>query len=370
MRNQKTNLDLKKPLLRPVTVLFFLFLIACKPTYTVEKMGIDNLMQKMMEENRLPSLSIAVSHKGKIVASKAMGYADLENKVEASTKSVYRVGSISKSITATMVMLLHQNGKLDLNAQVQEYCGEFPDKGVPISSKQLLSHLAGIRHYDFDNIEEEYYSLTRYKSSSDAMSIFKEDSLAVLPGSEYHYSSYGYSVLGCVIENIEKTSFEAALSQHIFNNADMHQSTVDYPEQIIPFRVKCYETLKDGTWENTRPVDLSNKFPGGGVLSTPTDLVKFANQLLENKLLNADVLKEMWTPQLDSKGNSIDYALGWRVSEDGTEVYHGGSSAGGTAYLYILPKEQLVVAFACNSGEWSTSRHEFVQQVARLYTSK
>ncbi|WP_350285219.1 serine hydrolase [uncultured Croceitalea sp.] len=70
---------------------------------------------------------------------------------------------------------------------------------------------------------------------------------------------------------------------------------------------------------------------------------------------------------MDKNGNPINYALGWRVSDDASEVYHGGSSAGGTAYLYIQPEKKLIIAFACNSGDWSTSRHKFVQQLASLY---
>ncbi len=325
-------------------------------------------IEQAMEENKLPSLSIAVSYKGDVVFAEALGFSNIENKVKASAKSVYRVGSISKSITATQIMLLKQQGKIDINTFIMDYCGAFPDKGVLITSKQLLSHLGGIRHYNFNSpdLKKEYYSLTRYSSSAHSLDIFKTDSLVSNPGTKHHYSSYGYSILGCIIENIEKTSFQKAIKKNIFNLVKMNQSTVDIPEQIIPYRVSAYERLRDGTWANTPPVDLSNKYPGGGILSTPTDLVKFGNSLLQFQILNKESTEEMWTPLSTSNGSSTNYALGWRVSDDKKEIYHGGSSAGGTSYLYIRPEEQLVIAF-CSNSSWSNSRHEFVQKLATLF---
>ncbi len=363
MKTQKTNRSTR--FMSMALMIVFFAMNSCAQSETTHKKA-KLLIQQAINENKLPSLSVAISYKGDVVFAEALGFSNVENKVKADAKSVYRVGSISKSITATLIMILKQQGKIDINAPVQDYCNSFPDKSVLITSKQLLSHLGGIRHYDFNNIDKEYYSLTRYSSSTHALDIFKMDSLVSVPSTKHHYSSYGYSILGCIIEKIEKTTFKLALEKNIFNHAKMNQSTVDIPEQIIPYRTNAYETLKDGTWENTRPVDLSNKFPGGGVLSTPTDLVKFGNSLLRYQLINKESTKEMWNPLNTADGTPTNYALGWRVSDDKKEIYHGGSSAGGTAYLFIMPEEHLVVAF-CSNSSWSNSRHEFVQKLATLF---
>ena len=316
-------------------LLLFFSLYSCKEKNFEDVSRIQMLLEKTMEENNLPSLSIAIGYKDSIRLAKALGYADLENKVSANAETVYRVGSLSKSLTATLIMRLWENKKIDIDSNVRKYCPSFPDKGTVITSRQLLTHLGGIRHYDFDNIDKEYYSIRRYDSSLEALDIFKNDSLVAWPGVKHHYRSYGYSILGCAIENLENSSFEHAIVKNIFQTAHMEDSYLDYPERLVPNRARLYETLENGAWSNSRFVDLSNKFPGGGILSTPSDLVKFGNSLLE------------------------DY----------TVFYHGGSSAGGTAYLYIVPEKELVVAFATNTGsdQWSTSRHEFVQLIAELF---
>lgn len=350
-------------------LLVFFSLFSCGEKNSDDVSKIQMLLKRTTEENNLPSLSIAIGYKDSIRFAEAIGYADMENKVSATPKTVYRVGSISKSLTATVIMKLRESKRIDIDSNIRKYCPSFPDKGTMITSRQLLAHLGGIRHYDFDNIEKEYYSIKRYGSSLEALNIFKNDSLVVRPGVKHHYSSYGYSILGCAIENLAKSSFEHAITKNIFQPANMGDSYLDYPERLIPNRARLYETVENGAWSNSRFVDLSNKFPGGGILSTPTDLVKFANTLLSGNILNRDSLKEMWEEQLTKDGQKTQYTLGWRVSEDYTEFYHGGSSAGGTAYLYVVPEKELVVAFATNtgSGQWSSSRHEFVQQIAELF---
>ncbi len=339
-------------------------LFNCTSQSLVKDEKFNDYINKTLKENSLPSLSIAVSRKNKTIFTSAYGYADLEHKVKATTESVYRIGSVSKTITSALIMILNEKGKLDIEAPIQNYCTLFPNKRGVVNSKLLMSHQAGIRNYAS---VEEFYSSKRYKSSSDAISIFKEDPLIANPGTKYSYSSYGYSILGCAIEHVLDNSFEIALEDYIFKIANMKNTEMDYSETIILNRVNGYEKLGDGTHKNSPYVDLSNKFPGGGILSTPTDLVKFGNALLNNKLVNKKSLQEMWKPQNTINGKSTNYAFGWRISDDQREIYHGGSSAGGTAYIYIKPEEELVIAFTANLSSWSQSRHEFAQQLAEFF---
>ncbi|UII74514.1 beta-lactamase family protein [Flagellimonas sp. HMM57] len=327
----------------------------------------NQLLKQTIQKNNLPSLSIAVAKQGQLIYASAQGFADLELKVPATPESVYRIGSISKSISAVLTMVLLEKGKLKIDAPIQTYCRSFPDKGVSISLKQLLTHQGGIRHYKFDKIEEEYFSITRYSSSEEATSIFKNDTLIARSGTKHFYSTYGYTLIGCAIESLTNTSFEEALKKYIFDVAQMNNTELDYYDEIIPDRAKTYNVEKDGSFKNTRQVDLSNKFPGGGILSTPTDLVKFGNALLDHRLLNSSTREKMWKEQKTTNGESTNYALGWRVSNDEKQIFHGGSSAGGKSFLFIIPEEQLVVAFTTNSSSFSSSRLEFAQQIATLF---
>src|SRR5438067_1084124 len=128
-------------------------------------------------ESKLPSLSIAIGRAGKIIFSDAQGLADQENSVPASTQSIYRIGSITKTITATAVLQLAEAGKLNLDAQVQQFCPAFPVKQYPVTLRQLLAHLGGIRDYNYQRFEEEFLSAKRYASIADSLVVFSNDAL-------------------------------------------------------------------------------------------------------------------------------------------------------------------------------------------------
>jgi serine beta-lactamase-like protein LACTB, mitochondrial len=327
---------------------------------------IDSIIIAAIKKDNLPSLSITISKDDKTIFQKAYGFSDFENYVPASLQSVYRVGSVSKTMTAVIIMSLFERGLLNLNDTIQKYCPHFPEKNAPITIKQLLSHQSGIRNYSNEHFMEEYYSITRYPTSCDATSVFKNDTLMAAPGSRYLYTSYGYVLLGCLIENITGLTYEEALQKYVIDPAGMRQTTLDYPEKLIPFRVKPYEKNRDGSLKNAHSVDLSNKFPAGGILSTSVDMVRFGNALLNNKLLQKTTLDLMWTEQLTNSGKSTGYGLGWNTPDDKNEIFHGGASAGATAYIYILKKEKIVISFLTNTENWGDPRLKLAQDIANI----
>lgn len=320
-----------------------------------------------MERDRLPSLSIAVSREGKVLFTEAYGFADVENRVVATPQSVYRIGSITKTLTAVSIMVLAQNGTLDLDAPIQKYCPAFPEKELPITARLLLAHQGGVRDYDYQRFKKEFLSTTRYESLSDALSVFKNDPLVALPGAETHYSSFGYVLLGCALEGASGSPYDEVLKRRVLDPAGMTQTTLDYAERIVPYRVNGYGTAADRSWTNAVCVDLSDRFPAGGLLSTPRDLVAFGSALLGGRLVNPAALQTMWEAQHTAKGKVTPYGLGWRVSEDSNEVFHGGTSVGGSAYLYIRRDRKLVVALATNVEFWTEPRHELARRLADAF---
>ncbi len=336
-----------------------------KTTVTLED-KIDSIIITAIKKDHLPSISITISKDDETIFQKAFGFSDFENNVPASIQSVYRVGSVSKTMTAVIIMSLFERGLLSLDDPIQKYCSHFPKKNTPITIKQLLSHQSGIRNYSNENFMAEYYSITRYPTSCDAISVFKNDTLMAVPGSRYLYTSYGYVLLGCLIENITGLTYEEALQKYVINPAGMRQTTLDYPENLIPFRVKPYEKNKDGSLKNAQPVDLSNKFPAGGILSTSADMVRFGNALLNNKLLQKTTLDLMWTEQLTNSGKTTGYGLGWNTPVDRNEIFHGGASAGATAYIYILKKGKIVISFLTNTENWGDPRLKLARDIAKV----
>lgn len=329
-----------------------------------QDLGPTEIVASRMAEDRLPSLSVAIGRKGTIVYAAAFGLADLENSVTASTRTVYRIGSVSKTVTATAAMQLVERGRLALDASVQQYCSSFPDKGALITPRLLLAHLGGIRDYNYSRFTEEFLSSKRYASVGEALAVFKDDPLAAEPGTRHIYSSFGYGLLGCALEGASDVPFGDYVQANISRVAGMKQTRLDVPEEIVPYRARYYSKAEDGAWNHSPFVDLSDRFPAGGLLSTPSDLVAFGSALLDGRLLKKETLAAVSERQKTRSGEDVRYGLGWRLSELPGELFHGGTSVGGSAYLYLRVNSGTVVAFATNVDRWTEPRHDLARALA------
>ena len=330
---------------------------------------IEALIQAQMSQSKIPGLSLAVVSDGQIRYAKGFGVADLENSVTALPATVYRLGSLTKTITATAVMQLAEKGKLDLDAPVQKYCAAFPEKPWPITARQLLAHLAGVRDYNNQKFLEEYFSTRHYNSVTESLDIFKNDPLLQEPGTKFSYSTYGYNVLGCVIEGASAMSYEDYVRDNILKPAGMSQTTVDDVSRIIANRARGYGKTRDGVMRNTGLADTSNKTPAGGLISTIEDIGKFAIALHTDKLLSNATRTQMWTLQKTRDGQAIPYALGFRIAERNgmREVFHGGAAAGFSTFLYMLPDKNIAVVLMANLELLnSKQRDDVARQVADL----
>ncbi len=164
-------------------------------TGPIEQAG--NYVRDLMKKQSLPGFSAAVAIDGKLVWTEGFGEADLESHVPVRTTTKFRLGSVSKLLTAAAVARLYEDGRLDLDLPVQRYVPSFPQKQYPITTRQLAGHLAGIRHYrDSDPL----YSAKYYKTVLEGLTIFQDDPLLFEPGTKYEYSSYGYNLLSAVVE--------------------------------------------------------------------------------------------------------------------------------------------------------------------------
>jgi serine beta-lactamase-like protein LACTB, mitochondrial len=314
-----------------------------------------------------PGLALAVAVDGKIVYSEGFGYADLEERVPVWPTTKFRIGSISKPLTATALMQLVEAGKLDLDAPVQKYVPSFPDKGSPITVRMVAGHLAGIRHYHGDEMNIQRH----YDNVLEGLKIFENDPLVSPPGTKFNYSSYGFNLLSAVIESASGEPFLAYMQDHVFTPMGLVHTAADQNTQIIEQRSRFYELAKDGHQENAPYVDNSYKWAGGGFLSTAEDLVRFGSTMLQPGFLQAETLKTMFTPQKTKTGEPIEYGIGWFIhkSHSGQSVYeHSGGSVGGTSQLILYPATHVVVALVTNlsGGTW---KGEEVEAVAEKFAS-
>ena len=312
--------------------------------------GTIAIVQSRIEAARtrlgVPGVAVAVVAREQLVWSAAFGEADLENDVPVRTDTMFRLASVSKPITATAVLQLAERGRLDLDAPVQRYVPAFPEKPWPVTSRLLLAHLGGLRHYR----EGEFGSTRRYLSASEALGIFADDPLAHEPGTRFLYTSYGYNLLGCAVEGASGQPFLDYLRANVFEPAGMFTARDDDTLALIPHRAQGYVKSAMGELRNSALADTSNKVPGGGLCATVEDVARFAMALQGGVLLGKDSLGRMLARQKTKDGKPVGYGLGFFLTErDGVkEAWHTGGQQRVSNVLYLQPERRVAVVLLTN----------------------
>jgi serine beta-lactamase-like protein LACTB len=251
---------------------------------------------------------VGVSKNSNFVYTKGFGYSDVENCVRALPHTVVRIASISKPITCLIGAKLWEQGTLDIDKPISEYLA--PDgvpsllyKGKPqtITTRQLMAHTAGIRHYKNeidenckasnpdhihssksykDTLCNEFYMNRNFKTTQDALQLFLKDELLFEPGKGYLYSTFGYTMLSAVLEKASKNTPFPRLLVELFRKLDMNETYLDVNDTIVPYRAKHYLRDSNKRLVNVPYVDVSYKYGGGGILSNVYDLCKLGNKLV------------------------------------------------------------------------------------------
>lgn len=304
------------------------------------------LLLDRMEEQSVPGLSVAVGVDGEIVWEEGFGWADLENRVPVWPSTRFRIASISKSLTAGAVGRLVEEGRLDLDGPVQRYVPSFPEKRWPVTTRLLGGHLAGVRHYR----DREFESMAHYDNVLDALEIFANDTLLHQPGSAYEYSTYGWNLISAVVQGAAGEPFLDYMRREVFDAAGMRETVAEHVDSLIYHRSRAYVRTRDGRLINAPYVDNSNKWAGGGFLSTAADLVRYAFAYLGGEFLEPATVEMLWASQRTLAGERTDYGIGWRENTEGGRriVSHTGGAVGGTTVLVIYPEEEVVVAILTN----------------------
>ena len=303
------------------------------------------LIEKMMAAHRAPGASFAVGLGGQIVWSEGFGYSDVENQVKALPETAYRTASIGKAMTATAALELVEQHKLDLDVPIQTYCPRFPEKQWPVTARALISHTSGIRHYEGPNVDAELFNTHHYEHVSDSLDMIKDDPLKQQPGEDMLYTTWGYVVLGCVLEGASHEEYRAFMRRTIFDPAGMTVTRDDDPRAIIPNRARGY-IIEAGELKNSRWSDLSSKMAAGGWVSTAPDLVRFMHTWMAGRLVSPATMKMMLEPYKLRSGTIDNFGLGFFIDD-----YHGmkaGLYGGGTAQvsalIFFVPEKKLAVA--------------------------
>lgn len=303
-----------------------------------------------MAKHRIVGLSVAVARNGAVVWSEGFGLADVEQGVPVTPLTRFRIGSVSKVLTAAAVGRLVESGRLDLDAPVQRYVPSFPSKPWPITTRQLAGHLAGIRHYR-DEENGVLKGAPHFSSVTAGLALFANDPLLFEPGTKYSYSSYGWNLVAAAIEGASKQEFLTVMQREVFDPLGLRHTGADHPFELVPNRTRFYRRAEDGRLLHEPYVDSSYKWAGGGFLSTAEDLVRFGAAHLRPGFLKAETLAMMQTTQHVKSGEATNVGIAWRIGQDaqGRRVlHHRGAIAGGRTILMLYPESQTVVAIMAN----------------------
>jgi CubicO group peptidase (beta-lactamase class C family) len=309
-----------------------------------------------LSEQNLPGLSVAVGVGDELVWAEGFGWADLDKRVSVTTNTRFRIGTASKVLTSAAVGLLLEKDRLKLDEEIQSYVPEFPKKQWPVTLRQLMGHLAGVKT---DGGDEGPLFSERCERPVEGLKVFAESKLSFEPGTEYRYSSYGWIVVSAAVEAAAGEPFLTFMRTQIFEPLAMHDTSADSATEPIPNRATFYfpRFAADPTYglHLMRPINYSCYAGASAFLSTPSDLVRFGLAINRGKLLQPATVQSLQTSQRLPSGQETGYGLGWDLEtvtlagKQTRAVGHDGESLGGrVASLMTFPERGIVVAVTSN----------------------
>ncbi|MBD2701979.1 serine hydrolase [Spirosoma sp. BT702] len=316
-----------------------------------KKSKLSELMKAYHSYNMFDG-AVLVAENGKVIYKDAFGLANREWNIPNTTDTKFMIGSVSKPLTAVLMLLQVQKGLIKLDKTIEDYLPEFKNKpAAKVTISQLLNHTSGIPNYDiindfFPRISRQHYTREDY------LKTFIDSSLAFKPGTQYAYSSWGYFTLGYIMERVTKKSYAQLMSDDIFNKIGMRNSGSYYHTQIIPKRATGYD-YSFGGYTSSDFRDQSNTMGTGDIYSTVDDLFKFHMALTDNTLLNKELTTEMFTSGIAP----ANYGYGWfnkqfkyTATDSVASNFHLGMTDGFISFIRRIPSTKSLVVILCNSS--------------------
>lgn len=264
--------------------------------------------------------SVLVAQDGQILLSEGYGLADREKNIPNTRETRFRLGSVTKQFTAMAIMILQAQGKLDVQDSVCDYLSDCPAEWQAITLHHLLTHTSGIK--DFTSMSG--YSVTQATPSAPEETIarFKNQPLDFQPGDRWRYSNSGYILLGYIIEQVSKQSYEAFLQKNIFEPLEMRNTGYDHDESSL---ATGYANILN----EARYLDMSIPYAAGGLYSTVEDLYRWDQALYSGQLLPSELLNLIFEPHSPTDIDT-SYGYGWEIGNLNNHmvVFHGGNIEG------------------------------------------
>lgn len=308
---------------------------------------VDDLVRARMKERNIPGVAVAVIKNGNVVKIKGYGLASIEFNAPVTLDTVFEIGSVSKQMTAAGIMLLVQDGKIDLDEKISKYLPNTPESWKDVTVRHLLTHTSGIKSYT----SLSGFELSRRVKIDGFIKQLSEHPLEFTPGEKNIYSNSGFNLLAYIIETQSGKPYMEFMRTRIFTPLGMTKTADRDPQFIIPFRANGYEWRTDRY--TGRDGSLTDLMGAGSIVSTIGDMVKWDAALRGNKFLTATSKREIWNQFIFNDGTSSQYGFGWRISDvRGTKLIgHTGQTAGFGSAIFRYTDDDTTVVALTNLGE-------------------
>jgi CubicO group peptidase (beta-lactamase class C family) len=300
-----------------------------------------------MAEQGVPGMTVAVIRDGETVWSEAFGVAVRERDTPVTRDTLFRIGSVSKALTAVAFGRMVARGEVSLDESPRASLPDLPEPYGAMTLRQVAGHLAGIPHYrgvDFVNTRH-------YDSAIAALSKFRDRPLVAAPGDRFLYSSFGWNLLGAVLEARAGKPFERIVRDEVLEPFGLRRTRLEIRGEEVEDRAESYAVLGGGLIR-APAIDNSDAYPSAGFLSTADELARFGWLVASDGVLPPATRELLWSEQTANDGTTTGFGLGWQWVALGERraVGHGGSHVGATAGLWIVPEARLVVAATANTN--------------------
>ena len=329
-----------------ITSIILLFSLQNSIAQTTFSNKIDAVVSSNYKEAN-PGVSILIAKDGKPIFRKAYGKSNLELNTSMSSENIFQIGSLTKQFTAVSLLILVEQGKINLNDRIETYITDFPTRGKKITIHQLLNHTSGIKNST--PIGAQGYLSRKDMTSIELVNYVKGKPFDFEPGSKFKYSNAGYILLGRIIEVVSGISYKEFIEKNIFNKLHMNSSSFGSMKTIVKNRAYGYQ-FKEGNFVNADYMSLTLPFSAGSIMTTVDDLLRWHNALLNFKLIKKESLQKAMSPSTLNSGKKIPYGYGWRFAKlNGSKIIaHTGSTKGFTSTAMFFPKENIYMVTLTN----------------------
>lgn len=306
---------------------------------------IDSLLQEKYNYNA-PGATFLVSKDGKIVYKKAFGLSNLELNLPMHTENVFEIASMTKQFTAISILMLAEQGKLNLDDEITTFIPDYPTNGHKITVHHLLTHTSGIK--DFTRVKGLNAISTKEFTPLELIDFFKNEPINFIPGEKFKYCNSGYVILGYIIEKVSEQNYENFVEEQIFKKLGMTSSQYASHKEIIKNRASGYQ-YKDG-YINSRQVSYTFPYASGALMSTVTDMFKWQEAIKNNFLISKETTEKAFTNYKLNNGKHINYGYGWhlKVRNGISAREHGGHFFGFKSMGVYLPDFDIYVVGLSN----------------------